>query len=123
MRIFLFIGTGSFIGGVSRYYISKLLQESIFFTLPIGTFTVNIVGSFLIGFFFGLSEKTVVDPEWRLLLTTGFCGSFTTFSTFANENLTYLRDGQFMHFISYTTLSMLFGLVAVYLGRIIVKLV
>ena len=123
MKVLLFIGSGSFIGGVSRYYVSKLLQQTILFSLPIGTFVVNILGSFLIGFFFGLSEKTVVDPEWRLLLTTGFCGSFTTFSTFANENLMFLRDGQFTNFISYTSVSIILGLVAVYLGRILVKII
>jgi len=123
VKILFIIGTGSFIGGVLRYLISKLIQNSMISSFPFGTFVVNILGCFLIGVIYGLSEKGhYISTEWKMFLTVGFCGGFTTFSTFANENVSMLRDGNFMSFAVYTSLSVFLGLSATYFGNLITKL-
>jgi len=122
-RLLLIIGTGSFLGGVSRFLISRLVQNMFLSSFPYGTFAVNMMGSLLIGLLYGLSMKAnILTPEWRMFLTVGFCGSFTTFSTFINENVALLRDGDFFHFAFYTGLSIFLGLIAVYSGNYITKI-
>jgi CrcB protein len=124
LRLILLIGTGSFIGGVARYLASRLIQNYALSTFPYGTFIVNITGCFLIGLFYGLSEKgNIINAEWRMFLTVGFCGGFTTFSTFANDNISLLKESEFFYFAIYTSLSVLLGLLAVYLGNLIIKII
>lgn len=92
-------------------------------SFPFGTFVVNIIGCFLIGVIYGLSERgNYISTEWKMFLTVGFCGGFTTFSTFANENVSMLRDGNFMSFAVYTSFSVFLGLSATYFGNLITKL-
>ncbi|MFO7924602.1 MAG: fluoride efflux transporter CrcB [Bacteroidales bacterium] len=95
MKIILAIGTGSFIGGVLRYLLSQLVQTKFLSTFPFGTLTVNIIGCFLIGLVFGLTDRGNLTQEWRLFLATGVLGGFTTFSAFSIESLSLFRDGQF----------------------------
>ena len=110
-------------GSVARYFISKFVQETSFSSFPFGTFVVNIIGCLLIGFIIGIAEKgTWMTPEWRLFLMVGLCGGFTTFSTFASENLGMLRDGQFNYVLIYTTMSVLIGFTAVFIGHIASKI-
>ena len=123
MRIALLIGIGSFIGGILRYLISLSIQSKIFSTFPFGTLTVNILGSFVIGIIFGFSEKFNLAPEWRLFLATGICGGFTTFSSFSLETMTMLQEGQYLYGVSYITFSILFGLIAVFLGMSFIKII
>jgi CrcB protein len=123
LKLMLIIGTGSFIGGVSRFLTSRFIQNSIFSAFPFGTFIVNLLGCFLIGLFYGISERgNLISPEWRMFLTVGFCGGFTTFSTFASENISLLRDGNFFYFALYVSLSVFLGLSATYIGNLITKL-
>jgi fluoride exporter len=123
IKIILLIGTGSFIGGVSRFLTSRFVQNNVMSAFPFGTFAVNILGCFLIGLFYGISERgNLMSPEWRMFLTVGFCGGFTTFSTFANENLALIKDGNFFHFALYTSLSVFLGLMATYLGNLTTKI-
>jgi fluoride exporter len=123
LKLIFIIGTGSFIGGVSRYLTSRFIQNYAISAFPFGTFFVNMLGCFLIGLIYGLSERgNILSAEWRLFLTVGFCGGFTTFSTFTNENILMLKDGNFFHFALYTSLSVFIGLSATYIGNLITKI-
>jgi len=123
LKTLLFIGSGSFLGGIARYLTGRAVQNSFASAFPYGTMVVNVLGCLLIGLVFGISEKTnLINDEWRIFLTVGFCGGFTTFSTFANENMTLLRDGNFFYFSIYTTLSVFLGLVAVFFGNALTKI-
>lgn len=118
MKAALIIFAGSGAGGVMRYFIQKIFIDAGFVTFPAGTFVVNIAGCFLIGLFEALSAKdNILSSEWRLALTTGLCGGFTTFSTFANENINLLRNGDYLYFSIYLILSIVLGLGAVVLGH------
>jgi CrcB protein len=122
-KLIFVIGAGSFLGGISRFLASRLIQNSVISAFPYGTFVVNIVGCLLIGIFYGISERgNLMTTEWRMFLTVGFCGGFTTFSTFANENVALLRDGNLFYLALYTGLSVFFGILAVYAGNLITKL-
>ncbi len=122
-RTLLLVGAGGFLGSVSRFLASRFFQSNIQSVFPLGTFIVNITGCFLIGLIYGLSERSATfGAGWKLFLTAGFCGGFTTFSTFANENLALLRDGAFFHFFLYTGLSIFLGIAATFIGILITKL-
>jgi len=119
----LLIGLGGFVGSVARFLVSRLNNRVEWFALPIGTLLVNVVGSLLIGFLIGISEKSpILTVEWRMFLMVGLCGGFTTFSSFTGENLMLLRNGQILPLLLYTVLSILLGFTAVYLGYISTKL-
>ena len=120
IKTLLLVGTGGFLGSISRFLVSRYVQENIPVAFPLGTFIVNISGCLLIGVIFGFSEKSsLVTSGWKMFLAVGFCGGFTTFSTFANENLALLRDGEFFYFMLYTGLSVFLGIAATFLGVII----
>ena len=119
----LLVGAGGFLGSISRYLASRFLQNAIPSAFPYGTFFVNIAGCLLIGIIYGLSERSsLLTPGWKLFLAAGFCGGFTTFSTFANENLALLRDGEFFYFFLYTGLSVFLGIAATFIGVLMTKI-
>ena len=123
IKSLLFIGTGGFLGSISRFLASRFFQNNFPSAFPFGTFFVNITGCLLIGLIYGFSERSsLLTPGWKLFLTVGFCGGFTTFSTFANENLALLRDGEFLHFFIYTGLSVFLGIAATFFGVLITKI-
>jgi crcB protein len=120
LKHILLIGTGGFIGSVARYYVSRLNLLWDFLSIPIGTLLVNIAGCFIIGFLTGISDKSnLLSTDMRLFLMVGFCGGFTTFSSFANENLMLLHSGEVLSIILYTSLSVILGFLAVYLGYVL----
>ena len=121
-RVVLLIGIGSFLGGVCRYYSQQIISKFFPSPLPYGTLSVNIIGCLLIGIIYGLSERgNLLSPEWRLFLTTGFCGGFTTFSTFSYESIALIQDGEFFYLSLYIALSVILGLASTYLGMLVVK--
>ncbi len=123
MKTALIIFAGSGVGGVLRYFVQKFFVDAGYVNFPTGTFVVNILGCFLIGLFNAIAEKNnLLTPEWRLALTTGFCGGFTTFSTFANENMNLLRNGSYFYFTTYLVASIVLGIAAVVLGTNAAKL-
>lgn len=106
---------------MSRFVIGKWLNSPVS-GIPYGTFAANVIGSLLIGIILGLAAKNeTLTPEHSLLLATGFCGGFTTFSTFAYEAHVFLRDGNFVHFALYAIASFVLGFLAVFLGMHLVK--
>lgn len=117
-KTILIIGSGGFIGSVARYFVSKLNLFSVdFLSIPIGTLLVNVLGCFVIGFLSGIADKSaILTFEWRMFLMVGICGGFTTFSSFANENLMLLHNGQLLSILLYTAFSIFLGFLAVYLG-------
>lgn len=117
--LLVFIGGG--FGSMSRFLIIRYLNKSIY-VFPYGTFFVNVVGSLLMGLILGLILKsTILSETQAIFLATGFCGGFTTFSTFAYENYHFLKTGDFMTFFLYTTLSFVLGFAAVFLGMYLSK--
>lgn len=117
MKQLLLVGLGGFIGSVARYLVSKLNFSWQMLTIPMGTLTVNIVGSLIIGIIIALSTKSnFISNDLRLLLSVGFCGGFTTFSSFSAENMSLLQHGQYATALLYISASILLGLGAVFLG-------
>lgn len=122
LKSLLIAGTGGFIGTVLRLMVSRYFQENTFSLFPWGTFTVNIIGSLMIGIIYGMSERgNLQTPEIRIFLTVGICGGFTTFSSFANDAFMLLQEKEWLKVSLYASLSFFLGLVAVYLGRTLIK--
>lgn len=117
--ILVFVGGG--FGSVLRFVIGRYLNSSAT-GIPYGTFAANILGSLLIGIILGLAAKNdSLSQNQTLLLATGFCGGFTTFSTFAYENHVFLKAGDFTSFAVYTVASFVVGFLAVFLGLFLAK--
>jgi fluoride exporter len=121
MKQLLLVFVGGGFGSALRYLIGKWLnnpQDGI----PCGTFVANILGSLLIGILLGFAAKNeALSENHTLLLATGFCGGFTTFSAFAYENHIFLKSGDFVSFALYTIASFILGFLAVFAGVYIVK--
>ena len=121
MKQLLLVFVGGGFGSVLRYAIGKYLNSTET-GFPYGTFAANILGSLLIGIILGLASKNdALSQNQTLLLATGFCGGFTTFSTFAYENHLFLKSGDFTSFAIYTIASFVIGFLAVFAGLYLVK--
>ena len=116
MNLLWYVALGSAVGGASRFALSTFIQQRAG-TFPIGTLIVNITGSLLVGFFLRYAlGSTSVSAEVRALLTTGFCGGYTTFSTFSYETIQLLHDGDYRRAGIYVVLSIALSLLATLLG-------
>ena len=95
MKDFLAISVAAILGANLRYVISRLAVKEFGPVFPYGTLVINVVGSFIVGLFvIWTTERVLVDPRWRLLVVVGFCGSFTTFSSYAFESMALFEQGQ-----------------------------
>lgn len=116
------VAIGSSIGGSGRYMVSVLLQNKVNTLFPFATFIVNFIGSFIIGLIFFYSEKNwTFSPKIKLLLTTGFCGGFTTFSTFSLEVFKLLQMEEYKMAGIYIFLSLLVSVLSIFLSYWVVK--
>ena len=94
---YLWIALGAVVGASARYFLSILIARNVSTTFPYGTLLINITGSLVLGFFLVFStERALLDPRWRLLVAVGFCGSYTTFSSYAFESFALMEQGQWL---------------------------
>jgi CrcB protein len=124
MGNFLAVGAGGFLGAITRYAVGLWIGQRWGRSFPMGTFVINVSGSFIIGLVMTLfTERLMVNPQWRLLIAVGFVGAYTTFSTFELETGNLLRDSEWMLAAMNVVLSVLAGFVALKIGEIIAKTV
>ncbi len=116
MKAYLYVALGGSLGAVLRYALSGWVQQLLSGLFPWGTLFVNVVGSFLIGWFYETALRTLVPPELRLFFAVGVLGAFTTFSTFSYETLGLLREGAFGLGLLYALGSLILGVAAAFLG-------
>lgn len=122
LKTFVVIFCGGGIGSVLRYAVQLLLHERIVpYSFPWATLTVNVAGCFLIGLFYALSARLQLSDELKLMLTAGLCGGFTTFSTFSNDILALLKQGEVSLFVIYVCASIILGVLAVFAGSQLAK--
>lgn len=113
----LIVGAGSCVGGIARYAVSRVIASSAHSAFPWGTLAVNVAGCFIIGLVYGYIDRGGYMSDWlRLFLTVGFCGGFTTFSTFMHENFLLFGSPDYMLLAAYAVVSILAGFGMLYLG-------
>ena len=122
MNDILVISIGAILGANARWIISRYAARVLSPTFPYGTLFINVTGSFVVGFFMiWATERVLLDPRWRLLIVVGFCGAFTTFSSFAFETISYFEQGQwlllFANFLSNNLLCLGAALAGMALAR------
>lgn len=121
MLLYLLIALGGALGSVSRFALNGLISTHTAATFPWGTLVINVTGSFLIGFFFTLTEpggRVFASSNTRQFFMTGVCGGYTTFSSFSLQTLTLAREGEWLRAGAYTVGSVVLCLVAVWLGHL-----
>lgn len=122
LRSILLVAMGGALGSVGRFLLSKAVQEHAATAFPVATFAVNVVGCFVIGLVYGLSLRgNEPAGDTKLLLATGFCGGFTTFSTFMNEGSALMKDEHYTYMMLYFFGSLALGLIAVLSGHQLAK--
>jgi CrcB protein len=124
LRTILIVGSGGFIGSVMRYLVQFFVEKGLMSTFPFGTLIANITGSFIMGMVFALAEKgNLMNAEWRIFLTVGICGGFTTFSAFAYNNFSMMKDHLFGQLFWNVGANLFLGILSVYLGIILVRII
>jgi len=123
LKNFLAISIAAVVGANLRYLLSRIAARQFGPVFPYGTLFINVVGSFIVGFFIiWTTERVLIDPRWRLLVVIGFCGSFTTFSSYAFETMAYFELGQWglmvVNILSNNLLCLGAALAGMALGRI-----
>jgi CrcB protein len=122
LKNILTVMLGSGIGGALRFISSEYIKQLVPTRFPLSTFVVNLMGCFIIGIIYAISMKGNQDSNgMKLLLATGFCGGFTTFSAFTSENLELIRSGNQLTALFYILTSVVLGILATYFGSILIK--
>ena len=122
IKTLFIVGAGSFVGGALRYAVSVLMRNICGQGFPWGTLAVNLIGCFVFGVVYALFDRyATTSHPWCLLLTTGLCGGFTTFSAFANESMQMLQSGNMGAFAGYVATSVVGGIALVALGYMAVR--
>lgn len=122
LKNILFVLVGSAAGGSLRYITSLMIQSKNSTQFPMGTFLINLIGCFIIGIVYAIAARNATTgSDIKLLLATGFCGGFTTFSAFAFENLELFKSGMHLTALMYIILSVTLGILAVVLGAALIK--
>lgn len=123
LKTLLLVGFGGGIGSIFRFLISVLMNKYNHTVFPWATFIVNILGCLIIGLLIGYFDRQLIsNPNLKFLFITGFCGGFTTFSTFSAENIGLFNSGHSFLAVLYITLSIVFGIAAIWLGLVFSKL-
>ena len=118
--LYLYISLGGALGALSRYLLSTWIYNKSQHVFPYGTFIVNILGCFILGFFYTITlDKYVISPQVRMMVSVGFLGAFTTFSTFSLETLNIIKENNYNVALLNIALSVLLGLLAVWLGAVL----
>ena len=121
---FLVVSIGAIVGANARYILSRYAAKVLGPVFPFGTLFINVLGSFIVGWFMiWTTERVLVDPRWRLLVVVGFCGGFTTFSSYAFESMAYLEQGQWAlmatNILTNNALSLLAALAGMAVARVL----
>ena len=122
MRDFVIVSIGAIVGANARWIISRYTAKLLGPVFPYGTLVINITGSLIVGFFIiWTTERVLVDPRWRLLIVVGFCGAFTTFSSYAFETMAYFEQGQWALMVANVLSNNLLCLGAVLVGMALAR--
>lgn len=122
MQTILWISIGAIVGANLRYFVGQSVAKLLSSTLPYGTLVINITGSFILGFFLvWTGERVLADPRWRLLIAIGFCGGYTTFSSFAYETFALFEQGRFAASVLNVIVTNVLSMVAVVAGAAIAR--
>ncbi len=121
---FVLVAIGAMVGANLRYVLSRLAAKLLGPVFPYGTLIINLTGSFLVGWFIiWTTERVLVDPRWRLVIVIGFCGGFTTFSSYAFETMAYFEQGQWglmaVNIVSNNVLCLLAVVAGMALARVL----
>ena len=116
MLKYVAVGVGGFLGAIARYALGTYIGGRYGLRFPLGTFIINVSGSFLIGLILTLLARTTASAYWRYLIPIGFIGAYTTFSTFEYETLRAIQEGQLMTGFLNVALSLVVGFIAVWIG-------
>jgi len=122
VRDFVIVSIGAIVGANARWVISRYAARLLGPVFPYGTLIINIAGSLIVGFFIiWTTERVLVDPRWRLLIVVGFCGAFTTFSSYAFETMAYFEQGQWALMVANVLSNNLLCLGAVLAGMALAR--
>jgi CrcB protein len=118
----LWISIGAILGANARYFLSRWAARMLSPTFPYGTLIINVTGSFVIALFLvWTSERAIIDPRWRMLVVIGFCGAYTTFSSYAFETMYYFQQGHWMLFATNIIMNNVLCLAAILAGAALAK--
>jgi len=121
-KAYLWVSLGGILGANFRYFLSRIIARLSDAAFPYGTLLINVTGSLILGFFLiWTTERVLVDPRWRLLVAIGFCGSYTTFSSFAFETMSYFEQGHWALFAYNILANNVLCLGAVLVGAMIAR--